>query len=248
MIFNKKRAAEEKNLIKQITIEQEKALLWLKDFLPEYSLDMTLPSVKIAYDQRIKHFGRYSLDNIEQSRLIALAKYEQGKISAEEFKQRQLELAEKAKQIVIVEPMHAAYLANNTIVYYINNIQITATKKNYALDEFLARIVAHEMFHATHCFLCGTEHWTDNNCPREWNATVKESLARYVEYVFSMEKNLTAQSRDIKLDLQDSHKCAPSYPYAGAKKLILDKCNAFREIFTLSLENWQTAYKHLMKY
>ncbi|MCQ2373692.1 MAG: hypothetical protein MJ050_06405 [Phascolarctobacterium sp.] len=247
MVFNKKRVAEEKQLKAKIELEQRNILAWLEEFLPEYNLAMTLPSVKISYDQRTKRFGHYALDNIEQSRLIALEKYDQGKICAEELKQRQLELAEKAKQIVIVEPMHAAYLSNNTIVYYINNIQITATKKNYALDEFLTRIVAHEMFHAIHCFLCGTEHWTDNNCPREWNATVKESLARYVEYVFSIEKTLTAQSRDIKLDLQDSHKCAPSYPYAGAKKLILDKRNSFREIFTLSLENWQTAYKHLMK-
>lgn len=245
MVFNKNRAAEEKQLKAKIELEQRRILTWLKAFFPEYSLDMTLPTVKISYEQRIKHFGHYALDNIEQSRLMALKKYEQGKISAEELSQRKLQLEEKLKQLAIVEPMHAAYLANNTIVYYINNIQTTAAKKNYALAEFLVRIVTHEIFHAAHCFLCGTEHWSDKNCPRKWSATVKESLARYVEYIYSMDKKLTAQIQDIKLDLQNEHKCAPSYPYAGAKNLILQQQVNFKEVFQLSLKDWQAAYRVL---
>lgn len=246
MVFNKKRAANEKKLIEKMALEQEHTLKWLEIFLHNYPLKLSLPSIKLSYELREKQFGNYALANIEQTNLLTLAKFQNGEITQDELTLKQAELAEKKQRLVIREPMHASYIANtHTIVYYIENIKNTASEKDYSLEEFFSRIIVHEMFHAAHCFLCGTKHWSDQNCPREWSTTVKESLARYVEYVFSMENNFTVHEEAIKNDLLDPHKCAPSYPYAGAKKLILDKKADFKEVLKLSLEDWQKAYRQI---
>ena len=127
----------------------------------------------------------------------------------------------------------------NLITLYTKAIQQCSDSNSYS--NRLLTTLAHEMFHAMHCYVTGKNQWDKEDT--EAKLTVIESLARWAEYCWCRHQGKEFQSIADKKNLEWETSDFPSDPYSGAK--VFDKKTVTDldfDVLEASVKDWDEAY------
>lgn len=113
------------------------------------------------------------------------------------------------------------------------------------LENRMLVTLAHELFHAMHCFVTGMDKWAGDE--DKARSTVIESLARWAEYCWCKHQK-ESEFEDIAANLKRDWKISdfPSDPYSAAK--VFDNEDVIDlgiEVLAASIKDWDKAYKKI---
>ena len=227
--------------------QEQKVAAWLTELVPKMGLSCSLPTLVLSEEKKTKSFGKYPYDNIKLSLARLENKYAQGVLSADAYCRLQAQLQAKTKEVRIVEPLLACFEPPQKIVIYKPNLLARAKEHQLDLQQLLAEIMAHELFHAYHYNYLGAKQWSSNSIAQAKILTVKEALACFSQYSYLASHNLEQQLKLFQTKLSDSLLQAPSYPYAGARVFFdaswQPNSELFQDVLQQSRDDWQAAYK-----
>ena len=238
-------------LLEFLQAKADEVLAFAKEVLGEsYPAHFEMPKLLILPVKKKQSFGKYAYNMVLQEE-VKLAQ----SCDAEK-KVLQEKLAVMKANIKIEQPVKGSFFADGGIVIYYCNICELCAKDNLELKDYLASVLAHEIFHALHFACCdATQEWKQMDY---WNgvgyeyakvSAVRESLAEYFRYLWLIKNQQELLLAKMKLDLAEHYATVPNYPYAGVKHLLSEETleNAkFYSVLESSLVNWQEAYELLI--
>ncbi len=148
-----------------------------------------------------------------------------------------IDLLKNTQKIVFITGEFSA--EKNLITLYTKANQQCSDSNSYSNS--LLTPLAHEMFHAMHCYLTGKNQWDKEDT--EAKSTVIESLARWAEYCWCRHQGKEFQSIADKMKLEWETSDFPSDPYSGAK--VFDKKTVTDldfDVLDASVKDWDEAY------
>ena len=148
-----------------------------------------------------------------------------------------IDLLKNTHKIVLITGEFSA--EKNLITLYTKANQ-RCSDSNFYYNRLLTTL-AHEMFHAMHCYVTGKNQWDKEDT--EAKLTVIESLARWAEYCWCRHQGKEFQSIADKLKLDWETSDFPGDPYSGAK--VFDKKTVTDldfDVLDASVKDWDEAY------
>lgn len=150
-------------------------------------------------------------------------------------------LLKNVKRTVLI--LGEFFAKDNRIILYIKANE--QCRGQSTLENRMLATLAHELFHAMHCFMKGTDKWFEKE--GDARSTVVESLARWAEYCWCKHQNET-EFKDIVRKMEQDWKTSdfPSDPYSAAK--VFDNEDVIDldiEVLAASIKDWDKAYKKI---
>lgn len=221
-----------------------------------------------AFLRSLEHFLKVAGNFDEWSRLSAMAVEMEGIALQEPLVGRVCGIYRKCQQLLLDKPVQAVFTSDNRIIFYEEGIKKICAEMNIRMEDYLLLILVHELAHALHFNYVMDEHraaavaatpmqygdalgyWAGEGCKLAQVRTVKEALARYVQYCWAC-NNLPAAKSAMELEHAGAGVIYPNWPYAGASMLLeMDADEAgdkVRSLLRLSAVSWASAYNLLCK-
>lgn len=244
-------SVHKEELLKFLQAKAEEVVAFAKEVLGEnYPAHFEVPKILLLPVQKKQSFGKYAYNMILQEE----AKLAQA--SAAEKKVLQDKLALMKDNVKFERSVRGSFFADGGIVIYYCNVCELCAKDGLNFEDYIASVLAHEVFHALHFACCdGTQKWKQMDY---WNgvgygyakvSTVRESLAEYFRYLWLVQNRQDALLAIMFEELVEPYAVVPSFPYAGVKHLLTEAAlenEKWRSVLASSLVNWQEAYEKLI--
>lgn len=219
-------------------------------------------SLAISLLQETEQFLRNKGDWQLWQQVRAMAKALQATRCSSPLVLRTLALHGKCQRLLISQPVQAVFSSDNKITFYEENIKSIAGKQQLTMEEYLPVILVHELTHALHYayvmeqqraayktdaeqYLEALAYWSGEGYIKGQVRTVKEALARYVQYRWCSERHF-ALAQVMEQEHRDAGLIYPNWPYAGAasllRKPVKESGLLAQELWRASAVDWHGAY------